>query len=148
MAVRIYSYPYLRISNTTPLVAWTRKTPLFTDPGAILPNTSAKQGTVYWSPKWKVSNRLPQLTYQGIKCNVQSFVWIGGDGFPDANGLISTAPKAEGPWSAPIVSCRLYCMLLSIILRADAFHFPYSNSTAAPLVTGPSPRILSSRTQG
>ncbi|KAJ7837978.1 hypothetical protein B0H14DRAFT_2790199 [Mycena olivaceomarginata] len=63
---------------------WTRKTPLFTDPGAILPNTSAKQGTVYWSPKWK------------------SFVWIGGDGFPDANGLISTAPKAEGPWSTPI----------------------------------------------
>ncbi|KAF7343141.1 hypothetical protein MVEN_01744700 [Mycena venus] len=62
---------------------WTRKTPLFTDPGIILPNTSQKQGTIYYSPKW------------------QSFVWIGGDSFPDANAYISTAPKAEGPWSTP-----------------------------------------------
>jgi hypothetical protein len=33
----------------------------------------------------------------------QSYVWIGGDSFPDANFLISTAPKAEGPWSIPQV---------------------------------------------
>ncbi|KAJ6457781.1 hypothetical protein C8R47DRAFT_1028820 [Mycena vitilis] len=63
---------------------WTRKTPLFTDSGIVLGNTSAKQGTIYWSSKW------------------QSFVWIGGDEFPDANALISTAPKPEGPWTTPI----------------------------------------------
>ncbi|KAJ7872715.1 hypothetical protein B0H13DRAFT_2349366 [Mycena leptocephala] len=50
--------------------------PLFTDPGIVLGNTSAVQGT--------------------------SFVWIGGDGFPNANAIISTAPKPEGPWAAPV----------------------------------------------
>ncbi|KAJ7872711.1 hypothetical protein B0H13DRAFT_2553264 [Mycena leptocephala] len=72
------SYEYY-VNNT-----WTRKIPLFTDPGIVLGNTSAVQGTVYWSPKW------------------QSFVWIGGDGFPNANAIISTAPKPEGPWAAPV----------------------------------------------
>ncbi|KAJ7816740.1 hypothetical protein B0H14DRAFT_3743198 [Mycena olivaceomarginata] len=49
-----------------------------------LPNTSATQDTVYWSPEVAV-------------------VRPGSAGtlFPDANFLISTAPKAEGPWSAP-----------------------------------------------
>ncbi|KAJ7688883.1 hypothetical protein B0H17DRAFT_1202745 [Mycena rosella] len=62
---------------------WARTPPVNTDPTIVLPNTSAVQGTMYWSPKW------------------QSYVWIGGDGFPNANFLISTAPKPEGPWSAP-----------------------------------------------
>ncbi|KAJ7766221.1 hypothetical protein B0H16DRAFT_1793320 [Mycena metata] len=62
---------------------WTRTAPVSTDPTIVLPNTSAIQGTIYYSPKW------------------ESFVSIGGDGFPDANFLISTSPKAEGPWSAP-----------------------------------------------
>ncbi|KAF7367015.1 hypothetical protein MSAN_00960600 [Mycena sanguinolenta] len=61
---------------------WTRTTPLNTDPTIALPNTSSKQGTIYYSPKW------------------ESFVWIGGDSFPNANAYISTAPKAEGPWTA------------------------------------------------
>ncbi|KAF8149722.1 hypothetical protein K438DRAFT_1624850 [Mycena galopus ATCC 62051] len=60
---------------------WTRTTPLNTDPTIVLPNTSSKQGTIYYSPKW------------------ESFVWIGGDSFPDANAYISTAPNAEGPWT-------------------------------------------------
>ncbi|KAJ7150653.1 hypothetical protein C8R46DRAFT_1123850 [Mycena filopes] len=64
--------------------SWTRIIPASTDPTVVLPNTSAIQGTIYYSPKW------------------ESFVSIGGDGFPDANFLISTAPKAEGPWSAPL----------------------------------------------
>ncbi|KAF7336906.1 hypothetical protein MVEN_02126900 [Mycena venus] len=63
--------------------SWTKTTPLYNDTTIVLPNTSSKQGTMYWSPKW------------------QSYVWIGGDSFPDANFLISTAPKPEGPWSAP-----------------------------------------------
>ncbi|KAJ7138315.1 hypothetical protein C8R44DRAFT_695416 [Mycena epipterygia] len=72
---RIYEY-YV---NST----WTRTVPLSSNPTIVLPNTSAIQGTLYWSPKWK------------------SYVWIGGDGFPDANFLISTAAQPEGPWSAP-----------------------------------------------
>ena len=35
---------------------------------------------------------------------MKSFVWIGGDGFPNANFYISTAPKPEGPWTPPTVS--------------------------------------------
>ncbi|KAJ7285342.1 hypothetical protein C8J57DRAFT_1120507 [Mycena rebaudengoi] len=62
---------------------WTRTIPAYNDAGVVLPNTSAIQGTIYWSAKW------------------QSFVWIGGDGFPNANFLISTALKPEGPWTAP-----------------------------------------------
>ncbi|KAJ7259549.1 hypothetical protein B0H12DRAFT_1014274 [Mycena haematopus] len=62
--------------------AWTKTVPLYNDTTIALPNTSAKQGTMYWSPKW------------------QSYVWIGGDSFPDANFYISTAPEPEGPWTA------------------------------------------------
>ncbi|KAJ7114961.1 hypothetical protein C8R44DRAFT_841958 [Mycena epipterygia] len=72
---RIYEY---YVNGT-----WTRTVPASSDPTIILPNTSAVQGTIYWSPKW------------------QSYVWIGGDGFPNANFLISTAPQPEGPWSTP-----------------------------------------------
>ncbi|KAJ6537369.1 hypothetical protein DFH09DRAFT_1042449 [Mycena vulgaris] len=63
--------------------AWTRTVPVSSNPGIPLANTSSAQGTIYWSPKW------------------QSYVWIGGDGFPDANFRISTAPNPEGPWTAP-----------------------------------------------
>ncbi|KAF8186586.1 hypothetical protein K438DRAFT_2019814 [Mycena galopus ATCC 62051] len=62
--------------------AWTATAPLSTDSTIPLPNTSSAQGTIYWSPKWS------------------SYVWIGGDGFPDANFYISTAPNPEGPWTA------------------------------------------------
>ncbi|KAJ7463155.1 hypothetical protein FB451DRAFT_1493834 [Mycena latifolia] len=62
--------------------AWTSTAPVSTDSTIPLPNTSSAQGTIYWSPKW------------------QSYVWIGGDGFPNANFLISTAPNPEGPWTA------------------------------------------------
>ncbi|KAF7377217.1 hypothetical protein MSAN_00141400 [Mycena sanguinolenta] len=61
--------------------AWTTTAPVSTDSTIPLPNTSSAQGTIYWSPKWS------------------SYVWIGGDGFPDANFYISTAPNPEGPWS-------------------------------------------------
>ncbi|KAJ6476740.1 hypothetical protein C8R47DRAFT_1052045 [Mycena vitilis] len=63
--------------------SWTRTVPIFNNSAIALANTSAKQGTMYWSPKWK------------------SYVWIGGDAFPEANFLISTAPQPEGPWSVP-----------------------------------------------
>ncbi|KAJ7290536.1 hypothetical protein C8J57DRAFT_1276083 [Mycena rebaudengoi] len=63
--------------------AWTRTIPAADNAGIVLPNTSSIQGTIYWSAKW------------------QSYVWIGGDGFPNANFLISTAPNPEGPWTAP-----------------------------------------------
>ncbi|KAJ7500666.1 hypothetical protein B0H11DRAFT_2155548 [Mycena galericulata] len=63
---------------------WTPKAPALNDSTIALPNTSAKQGTTYYSPKW------------------ESYVWIGGDAFPDANFYISTAPEPEGPWSAPL----------------------------------------------
>ncbi|KAJ6452081.1 hypothetical protein C8R45DRAFT_883114 [Mycena sanguinolenta] len=62
--------------------AWTEKVPLYNDTTIVLANTSAQQGTIYWSPKW------------------ESYVWIGGDHFPEANFYISTAPKPEGPWTA------------------------------------------------
>ncbi|KAJ7240782.1 hypothetical protein C8J57DRAFT_1527443 [Mycena rebaudengoi] len=62
--------------------AWTRTIPDSNNAGVVLPNTSSVQGTIYWSPKW------------------QSYVWIGGDGFPSANFFISTAPNPEGPWTA------------------------------------------------
>ncbi|KAF7344126.1 hypothetical protein MVEN_01702500 [Mycena venus] len=62
---------------------WTTTVPASNDTGIPLPNTTSAQGTIYWSPKW------------------QSYVWIGGDGFPDANFYISTAPNPEGPWTAP-----------------------------------------------
>ncbi|KAJ7766196.1 hypothetical protein B0H16DRAFT_1413007 [Mycena metata] len=63
---------------------WTHTAPVSSDPTIVLENTSAIQGTIYYSPKWK------------------SFVSIGGDGFPDANFIISTAPNPEGPWSTPV----------------------------------------------
>ncbi|KAJ6574556.1 hypothetical protein B0H19DRAFT_1124797 [Mycena capillaripes] len=72
---RIYEY-YVNGS-------WTRTAPASNNTGIILVNTSSKQGTIYWSPKWR------------------SYVWIGGDAFPDANFYISTASEPEGPWSAP-----------------------------------------------
>ncbi|KAJ7779737.1 hypothetical protein B0H16DRAFT_1499718 [Mycena metata] len=62
--------------------AWTSTAPVWTDTTIPLPNTSDVQGTIYWSPKWS------------------SYVWIGGDGFPNANFYISTAPNPEGPWTA------------------------------------------------
>ncbi|KAJ7092942.1 hypothetical protein B0H15DRAFT_776922 [Mycena belliarum] len=62
--------------------AWTRTAPASTDSTIPLPNTSSVQGQFYWSNKW------------------QAYVWIGGDGFPNANFLISTAPNPEGPWTA------------------------------------------------
>jgi len=62
--------------------AWTSTAPASSDTGIPLPNTSSAQGSIYWSPKWN------------------SYVWIGGDGFPDANFYISTAPNPEGPWTA------------------------------------------------
>ncbi|KAK7051792.1 hypothetical protein R3P38DRAFT_2857396 [Favolaschia claudopus] len=62
--------------------AWTRTAPSRTASNIALPNTSSAQGTIYWSPKWN------------------SYVWIGGDGFPNANFYISTAPNPEGPWTA------------------------------------------------
>ncbi|KAJ7816755.1 hypothetical protein B0H14DRAFT_3111663 [Mycena olivaceomarginata] len=62
--------------------AWTSTPPSRTDSTIPLPNTSSVQGTIYWSPKWS------------------SYVWIGGDGFPNANFYISTAPNPEGPWTA------------------------------------------------
>ncbi|KAJ7240803.1 hypothetical protein C8J57DRAFT_1438884 [Mycena rebaudengoi] len=61
--------------------AWTRTIPASNNAGIVLPNTSSVQGTIYFSPKW------------------QSFVWTGGDGFPNANFFISTAPNPEGPWT-------------------------------------------------
>ncbi|KAF7369401.1 hypothetical protein MVEN_00269100 [Mycena venus] len=62
--------------------AWTSTAPSRTDSTIPIPNTSSAQGTIYWSPKWS------------------SYVWIGGDGFPNANFYISTAPNPEGPWTA------------------------------------------------
>ncbi|KAJ7616426.1 hypothetical protein FB45DRAFT_229049 [Roridomyces roridus] len=62
--------------------AWTTTAPSKSDSTISLPNTSTVQGQIYFSTKW------------------QSFVWIGGDGFPNANFYISTAPNPEGPWSA------------------------------------------------
>ncbi|KAJ7256209.1 hypothetical protein B0H12DRAFT_1112786 [Mycena haematopus] len=62
--------------------AWTATAPSSTDSTIPLPNTSSVQGTIYWSAKWS------------------SYVWIGGDSFPDANFYISTAPNPEGPWTA------------------------------------------------
>ncbi|KAJ7642020.1 hypothetical protein FB45DRAFT_1022734 [Roridomyces roridus] len=62
--------------------AWTTTAPSNTDSTISLANTVTIQGQIYFSPKW------------------QSFVWIGGDGFPNANFYISTAPNPEGPWSA------------------------------------------------
>ncbi|KAJ6504348.1 hypothetical protein C8R47DRAFT_1067260 [Mycena vitilis] len=64
--------------------AWTSVAPAADDASIPLPNTSSAQGTIYWSPKW------------------QSYVWIGGDGYPDANFFVSTAPSPEGPWSAGV----------------------------------------------
>nr|GAT49527.1 predicted protein [Mycena chlorophos] len=61
---------------------WTTTAPANNAAGIALENTSDVQGTIYYSNKW------------------ESFVWIGGDGFPDANFYISTAPAAEGPWTA------------------------------------------------
>ncbi|KAJ7670114.1 hypothetical protein DFH06DRAFT_1280142 [Mycena polygramma] len=63
---------------------WTSVAPASNDASIPLPNTSSVQGTIYWSPKW------------------QSYVWIGGDGFPNANFFVSTAPNPEGPWSAGV----------------------------------------------
>ncbi|KAJ7139251.1 hypothetical protein C8R44DRAFT_659570 [Mycena epipterygia] len=62
--------------------AWTTTAPAASDSTIPLPNTSSVQGTIYWSPKWS------------------SYVWIGGNGFPNANFLISTSPNPEGPWTA------------------------------------------------
>ncbi|KAJ7453288.1 hypothetical protein B0H11DRAFT_2245526 [Mycena galericulata] len=62
--------------------AWTTTAPVSSDSTIPLPNTSSVQGTIYYSPKWS------------------SYVWIGGDSYPDANFLISTAPNPEGPWTA------------------------------------------------
>ncbi|KAJ6480001.1 hypothetical protein C8R47DRAFT_1178408 [Mycena vitilis] len=67
--------------------AWTSIAPASNVTSIALTNTSSAQGTIYWSPKW------------------QSYVWIGGDGFPNANFFISTAPKPEGPWT---VSTQFY----------------------------------------
>ncbi|KAJ7829727.1 hypothetical protein B0H13DRAFT_2115633 [Mycena leptocephala] len=61
--------------------AWTTTAPASNNAGIPLPNTSSAQGTIYWSPKWS------------------SYVWIGGDGFPNADFWISTAPNPEGPWT-------------------------------------------------
>ncbi|KAJ7171368.1 hypothetical protein C8R46DRAFT_1349371 [Mycena filopes] len=61
---------------------WTNTAPVWTDASIPLPNTSSAQGTIYYSPKWA------------------SYVWIGGDGFPNANFFVSTAPNPEGPWTA------------------------------------------------
>ncbi|KAJ7062680.1 hypothetical protein C8F01DRAFT_1281624 [Mycena amicta] len=63
--------------------AWTNTAPTTSTAGIALANTRSVQGTVYFSNKWN------------------SFVWIGGDGFPNANFDISTAPLPEGPWTAP-----------------------------------------------
>ncbi|KAI0036375.1 hypothetical protein K488DRAFT_41338 [Vararia minispora EC-137] len=63
--------------------AWTTTTPSHTASGIALANTRSAQGTVYYSNKWA------------------SFVWIGGDGFPNANFYVSTAPAPEGPWTSP-----------------------------------------------
>ncbi|KAJ7779731.1 hypothetical protein B0H16DRAFT_1830020 [Mycena metata] len=63
-------------------VAWTSTAPVWTDTTIPLPNTSDVQGTIYWSPKWS------------------SYVWISGDGFPNANFYISTASNPERPWTA------------------------------------------------
>ncbi|KAF8186577.1 hypothetical protein K438DRAFT_2153258 [Mycena galopus ATCC 62051] len=65
--------------------SWIKTIPVYNDTTIALPNTSAKQGTMYWSPKW------------------ESYVWIGGDSFPDANFYVSTAPEPEGPWSTPLL---------------------------------------------
>jgi hypothetical protein len=58
---------------------------------------------VYWSPKWQVSSQPDSYLLFDFLMFTQSYVWIGGDSFPDANFFISTAPKAEGPWSIPQV---------------------------------------------
>ncbi|KAJ7073864.1 hypothetical protein C8F01DRAFT_971290 [Mycena amicta] len=63
--------------------AWTTTAPTTSTDGIGLDNTRSAQGTVYFSSKWN------------------SFVWIGGDGFPNANFYVSTAPAPEGPWTAP-----------------------------------------------
>ncbi|TBU37961.1 hypothetical protein BD309DRAFT_904328 [Dichomitus squalens] len=62
---------------------WQAAVPGKNDSGVTLENTRSAQGTVYFSDKWN------------------SFVWIGGDGFPNANFYISTAPNPEGPWTSP-----------------------------------------------
>ncbi|KAK7042679.1 hypothetical protein R3P38DRAFT_2891735 [Favolaschia claudopus] len=63
---------------------WTSKTPLASDPTIILPNTSQSKARSI-----------------GLRSGRCSFVWIGGDSFPDADAYISTAPNAEGPWTVP-----------------------------------------------
>ncbi|KAF7323520.1 hypothetical protein MKEN_00571600 [Mycena kentingensis (nom. inval.)] len=63
--------------------AWTKSAPTTSTANIALSNTRSAQGTIYFSPKWN------------------SFVWIGGDGFPNANFYISTAPAPEGPWTSP-----------------------------------------------
>ncbi|TBU32701.1 hypothetical protein BD311DRAFT_686942 [Dichomitus squalens] len=62
---------------------WQTAIPNKNDSGITLANTRSAQGTVYFSKRWN------------------SFVWIGGDGFPNANFYISTAPNPEGPWTSP-----------------------------------------------
>ncbi|KAF7290203.1 hypothetical protein MIND_01333800 [Mycena indigotica] len=63
---------------------WTASAPTTSTAGIALANTRGNvQGTVYFSAKWN------------------SFVWIGGDGFPNANFYVSTAPAPEGPWTVP-----------------------------------------------
>ncbi|KAJ7816020.1 hypothetical protein B0H13DRAFT_2460908 [Mycena leptocephala] len=73
----IYEYYVNNCEVSHRAAAWTTTAPTASDPGVPLPNTSSIQGTIYWSPKW------------------ESYVWIGGDTFPDANFYISTAPNPE-----------------------------------------------------
>ncbi|KAF7317433.1 hypothetical protein HMN09_00480000 [Mycena chlorophos] len=66
---------------------WTSTAPTTSTANIGLENTSwggSIQGTIYYSNKW------------------ESFVYIGGDDYPDANFYISTAPAAEGPWTAGV----------------------------------------------
>jgi hypothetical protein len=63
---------------------WTKDIPHPGHTGIEIENAGAKgQGTFFHNRHWGC------------------FVWIGGDIFPGAECHISTAPRAEGPWTEP-----------------------------------------------
>ncbi|KAF8299890.1 hypothetical protein DL93DRAFT_2233881 [Clavulina sp. PMI_390] len=64
--------------------AWTTTKPSLTSSGVAISNAFAGgQGTYYYSTYWS------------------SYVWVGGDGYPNANFYVTTAPDPTGPWTTP-----------------------------------------------
>lgn len=75
-----------QLSSLSHSTAWTSTKPLNTVSGLGITNAFAGgQGTYYWSDHWS------------------SYVWVGGDGYPNANFYVATAPDPTGPWTAPKV---------------------------------------------